>query len=176
MPVRPPLLIAGATTLAAALLALASFAGMGDGELMLSGALTLFAVGFYCTGVVPGYVTALLFFLLAMLLSVAPAEVVFSGFRSPAFWLVFGGLIIGLAVKRTGLGNRAARTLAVVLHGSYLRVIAGLVMMTVAVSFVMPSSLGRMVLLIPIVLALADELGYAPGRRGRTGMPSESTW
>ena len=158
------------TTLAAAALAVAAFAGGGDPGLMLSGALTLFAIGFYCTGVVPGYVTALLFFLFAMLLSVAPADVVFSGFRSPAFWLVFGGLIIGLAVKRTGLGNRAARTLAVVLHGSYLRVIAGLVMMTVAVSFVMPSSLGRVVLLIPIVLALADELGYAPGRRGRTGM------
>jgi len=170
LPRSIPTLIAAITTLAAAALALAAFAGGSDQPLLLSGALTLFAIGFYCTGVVPGYVTALLFFLLAMLLSVAPADVVFSGFRSPAFWLVFGGLIIGLAVKRTGLGNRAARALAVVLHGSYLRVVAGTVMMTVAVSFVMPSSLGRVVLLIPIVVALADELGYGPGRVGRTGM------
>ncbi|MDP6952843.1 MAG: SLC13 family permease [Alphaproteobacteria bacterium] len=172
MPRSIPAFIAAITTLVAAALALAAFAGSGDSDqpLLLSGALALFAIGLYCTGVVPGYVTALLFFLLAMLLSVAPADVVFSGFRSPAFWLVFGGLIIGLAVKQTGLGNRAARALAVVLHGSYLRVIAGTVMMTVAVSFVMPSSLGRVVLLIPIVLALADELGYVPGRQGRTGM------
>jgi hypothetical protein len=47
-----------------------------------------------------------------MLAHIAPADVVFSGFHSTAFWLVFGGLVIGLGVKRTGLAERLARAIA----------------------------------------------------------------
>lgn len=169
---RAPTLIAGATTLAAILLVTAGFAAetSENRELLQAGGLTVFAIGLYATGALPGHMTALLFFLAAMLLSIAPAAVVFSGFTSTALWLVFGGLVLGVAVDHTGLGARVARAMAVLLHGSYVRVIAVLVLMMVAIAFLLPSSLGRIALLIPIVLALADELGYAPGRPGRTGM------
>jgi len=169
---RAPALIAAASTLAAFVLVLN---GLGSEapetrQLLHTGAITVFAIGLYATGALPGHLTALLFFLFAMLLSVAPAEVVFSGFHSTALWLVFGGLILGVAVDHTGLGARVARALVGLLHGSYFRVIAGLVLMTLGISFLLPSSLGRIALLIPIVLSLADELGYEPGRRGRTGI------
>lgn len=169
---RPPVLIAGATTTAAILLVAAGFTADGaeNANLLQAGGLTLFAIGLFATGALPGHMTALLFFLVAMVLSIAPAEVVFSGFSSPALWLVFGGLVLGVAVDTTGLGARIARAMAVLLHGSYLRIIAVLVLMTVAISFLLPSSLGRVALMTPIVLSLADELGYEVGRRGRTGM------
>jgi di/tricarboxylate transporter len=141
-----------------------------DDSLLRAGGLTLFTIGLFATGALPGHMTALLFFLAAMLFSIAPAEVVFSGFTSTALWLVFGGLVLGVAVDHTGLGARIARTLAVYLRGGYVRVIAVLVLITVTISLFLPSSLGRIALMIPIVLAIADELGYAPGRKGRTGM------
>ena len=169
---RAPLFAAAASALAAITLVLI---GLGaetaeTRQLLHTSAVTIFAIGFYATGALPGHMTALLFFLFAMLLAVAPAEIVFSGFHSAALWLVFGGIILGVAVDHTGLGARIARRLAGLLHGSYLRVIAGLVLMALGISFLLPSSLGRIALLIPIVLSLADELGYARGRRGRTGI------
>ena len=42
-----------------------------------------------------------------MLFSVSPGHVVFSGFASSVVWLVFGGLVLGVAIKRTGLKPKA---------------------------------------------------------------------
>lgn len=39
-----------------------------------------------------------------------------------------------------------------------------------ALAFVMPSTMGRIVLLMPVILALADRMGFVEGRPGRTGM------
>ena len=64
---------------------------------MHGAALTLFAIGLYATRIIPEFLTAFAYFLVAMLFAVAPASVVFSGFQSTAFWLIFSGLIIGVA-------------------------------------------------------------------------------
>ena len=39
-----------------------------------------------------------------------------------------------------------------------------------ALGFVMPSSLGRAAVLVPVGMALADALGLAKGSPGRTGV------
>jgi di/tricarboxylate transporter len=112
----------------------------------------------------------LAFFLLVVLFGIAPANVVFSGFSSTAWWLVFGGSVLGAAINTTGLGGRIAagafrgnqRT-----YNSYLWRVA---LLCVVLAFLMPSTTGRILLLTPIVMALARELGYAPGSNGHTGL------
>ena len=133
-------------------------------------ALTVFAIGFWAVGALPEYLTAVCFFLLAMIFKVAPASVVFSGFSAGALWLVFGGLIIAAGVQRTGLGKRIAELLVGKLAGSYPRLITGVVLVSLALAFLMPSTMGRVLLLVPIFLALADRMGFEPGSNGRTGM------
>ena len=133
-------------------------------------ALTIFAIGFWAVGALPEYLTAVCFFLLAMIFKVAPASVVFSGFSAGALWLVFGGLIIAAGVQRTGLGRRIAELLVARLAGSYPRIITGVVLVSLALAFLMPSTMGRVLLLVPIFLALADRMGFEPGSNGRTGM------
>ena len=133
-------------------------------------ALTVFSIGFWATGAWPEHVTAVAFFLGAMLLSVASPAIVFSGFASSALWLVFAGLVFGVAIKRTGLGERFARSLVGRVGHSYAAVIGGIVAVSIVLSLVMPSSMGRVVLFIPIVIALADTLGFKAQSRGRTGM------
>lgn len=128
------------------------------------------ALALWATGVLPEPVTAIAFFLACILLGVAAPDVAFSGFASSAFWLVFGGLLIGMSVKRTGLGERLARALVGRIGGSYLALLAGVALVTILLAFLMPSSMGRVVLLIPVVLSLADRLGYGPGSRGRIGL------
>ncbi len=168
--VRPSRAVAGAAlAVAAALLVLPAPAGVGP-AVMPAAALAVLTVGLWATGALAPHLTALTFFLLAMLFAVAPPAVVFSGFHSSAFWLVFGGLVIGVAVRRSGLAERAARAFASRLDASYPAVIAGIVAIGTVMAFFVPSSLGRVLILTPIVLALADRLGFAAGSRGRAGM------
>mgnify|MGYP007116969656 FL=1 len=62
----------------------------------LTTAIALITIGLYATGFIAEAMTSLVFFLAAMLFAIAPADVVFSGFSSSAFWIIFGGLIIGM--------------------------------------------------------------------------------
>ncbi len=142
---------------------------IGNGGAVLAGGLLVLCMGLWATAVVPEVVTALLFFALAMLLGLGAPAVVFSGFASSAFWLVLSGMVVGQAMTETGLGARLARSLSGRLSGSYARFIAGLVALSFLLSFVMPSNLGRIALLVPVVLALCDGFGLAPGRPGRVG-------
>ena len=133
-------------------------------------ALALASVGLWATGAIPEYLTALIFLTLAMIAGVAPGNVVFAGFQSPALWLILGGLIMGVAVRTTGLGVRVARGLTRWFGVSYWGIIAGVAAVGTLLGFCMPSSMGRVVLLMPITLALADGYGFAPGSRGRVGV------
>jgi anion transporter len=133
-------------------------------------ALCLVAISLWATGLLPEAVTALGFFTIAMLFKLAAPNVIFGGFASGALWLIMGGLVMGVAIKSTGLGNRIARRLSHAFGDSYWGVISGLVLVGTALGFLMPSSLGRAVLLMPITLSLADQYGFAPGSKGRTGL------
>lgn len=135
-----------------------------------AGVLALLTLVFWATALIPEHLTALLFFLLAMVFSLAGPEVVFAGFGSAAIWLIFGGLVIGIAISSTGLGARIGRYAAVWLHGSYFKIISGLVAAGLVFSFLMPSAMGRVVLLTPIALSVADHFGFKQGTKGRTGV------
>ena len=132
--------------------------------------LTMMTICLWATGLIPEYITSLCFFLVAMLFSLAPASVVFAGFSSSAVWLIFAGLVLGVAISSTGLGKRTAGLVARHLHGSYIKIISGIVAAGVLFSFLMPSAMGRVVLLTPIATAMAEHFGFSKGSRGRTGV------
>jgi anion transporter len=140
------------------------------GEILLPAGIAAATVGLWATARLPEYLTALLFFAAAMMLHIAPAEVVFSGFSSSAFWLVLSGFVLGAAIRKVGLADRLARALSTNLVGSWPRLVGGVVLLTYALAFVMPSNMGRIALLMPIVLALADRAGLAEGGQGRIGL------
>ncbi|MDO8606984.1 MAG: SLC13 family permease [Phaeospirillum sp.] len=133
-------------------------------------ALAVAAIGLWATSVIPEPITAVFFFTAAMLLKAAPASVVFSGFESAALWLIFGGLVMGVAVRSTGLGERIATRLGRAFGGSYWGVITGVTVVGVAMGFLMPSSMGRAILLMPIALSLAARYGFEPGSNGHLGV------
>lgn len=114
--------------------------------------------------------TTLAFFVLVVLFHVAKPEVVFSGFTSSAWWLVLGGSITAIAVQTTGLGRRVAGLLLGDTTGSYPRAVATVALAAVGLAFLMPSTSGRILLLMPIVLAYAERLGLTRGRPGYVGL------
>jgi len=104
------------------------------------------------------------------LFAVAPPQAVFSGFASATMWLVFGGLFIAEAVRSTGLGERLARLLLDRYTSSYLAALIGVSVVTTLLAFLMPATIGRVLLVIPIVAALAARMGFEPGSRGYNGL------
>ena len=139
-------------------------------NLLLPAVLCTAAIALWATAALPEYLVALLFFAAATILHVAPLEVIFSGFFSAAFWLVLSGFVLGAAIRKVGLADRAAGLLAAHLSGSWVRLVGGVVLLTYLLAFIMPSNMGRIALLMPIVLALADRAGLPPGSRGRAGL------
>ncbi len=144
--------------------------GPGDGNAPAILGLILLTIGLLATSAIPEYLTALILFALAMVFALAPASVVFSGFHSAALWLIFGGMVLGVAVHTTGLGARLAHRLAPVFGASYTGVIFGTILSGMVFGFLMPSSMGRVMLLLPITLALAKRLGFTEDSRGYKGM------
>ncbi len=127
--------------------------------------LTLWATGF-----IAEYLTALIFFTGAMLFKIAPAGVIFSGFSSSAFWLILGGLVLGVGINETGLGRRVAAKVVVHLNLSYVQLIGVLLFSSAISGLLMPSALGRVVLLVPIAVTIAEQFGLPQGKKGYTGI------
>lgn len=132
-------------------------------------AIVFVSVSLWATAAVPAYMAALTFFALALALGVAPPAAVLSGFWSSAAGLVFGGLIIGAAAERSGLGRYVARGLLQRFLRSYPRFILGILVGTGALSFLVPSTMGRLAITIPIITAATKEAGYEPGSNGYVG-------
>jgi len=133
-------------------------------------ALTIACLGLWATGAVPEPVTAVIFFTAAMLLKAAPSGVVFGGFESAALWLIFGGLVMGVAVRDSGLADRIARRLSHAFGSSYGGLIAGVTLIGTTLGFLLPSSMGRVMILMPIALGLAARAGFRPGSNGHLGV------
>ena len=89
----------------------------------------------WATSLLPEFITALLFFTAAMTAKIAPPEVIFGGFASSAFWLVFSGFVLGVAIRKTGLADRAARALSAKLTDSWVLMVASVVLLSYALAF-----------------------------------------
>lgn len=150
--------------------ALCVWSGSGAPPALGAAILIAFVIACWVFGLFPEPVTSLVFILVVILFHISKPEVVLSGFVSQAWWLVFGGSIIAIAVQTTGLGRRLAGALFARSGGSYARAVAAVAIAAVGLAFVMPSTNGRILLLTPIVLAFAEHLGLTPGRPGHTGL------
>ena len=134
-------------------------------------AITCIILALWTLDIIPAFLTALIFFTVIMLLDIAPPHVTFAGFTSSALWIVFSGLVLSSAIDHTGLQQRIAYFLGQYLkHASYAQLISGIVFSGMILSFFIPSALGRIVLIMPIILSLAQKFGFSPKTRGYTGI------
>lgn len=133
-------------------------------------ALTVLTIGMMATSALPEFIYAGLFFAIALIFEIAPIKAVFSGFQSGAFWLVAGGVILGLAADKTGLGKAVAQVLLARMGNSLTNALIRLAIAAAVLAFLIPAAIARVIILIPIVQAAADTMGFGPGSRGRRAM------
>lgn len=167
-------IIATIATLAGLAL-LASPLWTGDSLVWQAAGIVLFSVTLWATGAIPIHITALIMFLATVVLDIAPTNVVFSGFHAGATWLIFGGLIITLAMQRSGLATRAVQALVMHLPAHYFAMALGIAASGVVLAFLMPSASARAVLMAPLAMALADRLGFAENTQARFGLVLAAT-
>ncbi len=147
-----------------------SYSGVTDPQGWRTGALVVFALGLFATHVVAEYLAALIVLFLAVALNIAPTDVVFSGFTLGGLWLLFSGIIIGVAVGESGLGVYIARRFLSRVELDYPRAVILLVIVSASMGLVMPATIPRIIILLPITLGLAQAMGFAEGSRGYTGL------
>lgn len=129
-----------------------------------------FAIVFFATRLLPEILTAILCFLAFIAVGSAPPEVIFSGFMSSAFWLIFSGLIIGAAITQTGLGKQIATRIFAKTGNSYHRAVVLLALSGLGLGFLVPSTMPRIIVLMPVAASLATTMGFANGSRGQIGL------
>ncbi len=162
--------IIAATATLASIALLAAPLWSGDALLWQAIGIVLFSVALWATGVIPIHITALIMFLATVVLDIAPANVTFAGFHASATWLVFGGLVITIAVQRAGLAARLVQALVAHLPAHYFAMALGIGTAGVVLAFLMPSASARAVLMAPLAMALADRLGFAENTQARFGL------
>lgn len=156
--------------IAAVVLAAVLLATGPEAVLVRVAAISALSVSLFATRLLPEVVTALGTFLAFIAISAAPIDVIFSGFTSSGFWLLFAGLIIGTAITATGLGMQLALRLFQRTGTSYVRAALLLALCGVGLGLLVPSTLPRVIVLMPIALSLAQTMGYAVGSRGHVGL------
>ena len=133
-------------------------------------ALLVVAVTLWSTHKLPEHVTALILMLGAVLMSIAPPSIAFSGFGSGGTWLIFGGLIIGAAISSAGLDKRIVDAILKRIKLSYGGTIAALMLLSFLLAIIIPSTIPRILLLMPIALTIAERMGFEVGSRGANGI------
>jgi hypothetical protein len=142
----------------------------GGGSTLLSTALLAILVAFlWATLAIPAELTALLFFTALLLTGLAPDHVALAGFESKAVWLVFAGLVLSEMIGRHDMGHALFDRLLGRL-GSYRQLVWLVAVTGLTMAFLIPSAMGRVLLLAPLVLALADRLGFAEDDPRRHGL------
>lgn len=99
-----------------------------------------------------------------------PLDIVYSTFYVNAVWMAFGCFVLGVAATHSGLADRLAKRGMARAGTGYASLIVGLVVAGFLLSLLVPTALARIFLILPIIIALADDLGYRAQSRGRTGL------
>ncbi|MEE2659123.1 MAG: SLC13 family permease [Candidatus Latescibacterota bacterium] len=158
--------VAGAAAVAILTAGLIAPLAVFDEEAQRALGLTLFAVVMWTARPVPVELSSLVVLLLLPATGLLDFAATFDPFARPTIWLVFSGMVLSLMLSETGLGHRLASVAQPVLTGGGpLRLFVGLHLIGLLASFLIPSGLVRVLLLMPIGISLAESLSPVRGER-----------
>jgi di/tricarboxylate transporter len=167
----PKISVARAVVWVLAAVAVIVIVTTGPGDVLARvAAISALSIGLFATRLLPEVVTALGCFLAFIAIGAAPNEVIFSGFASSGFWLLFAGLVIGTAITATGLGMQVALRIFQHTGDSYVKAALLLAISGLGLGLLVPATIPRIIIMLPIALSLAKTMGYAIGSRGHVGL------
>ena len=94
----------------------------------------------------------------------------FAPFSSKTIWLTFAGMVVSLALSETGLGTWLASILLRFFGYSAFRLLSGLHLLGLLAAIVIPSGVVRVLVLIPIGLAIIEMLNAQTNKPLKTAI------
>jgi anion transporter len=107
--------------------------------------------------------TSVFMMVLLLFLHAVPIDVVFSGFGSPAVFLIVAGMMIAKGVNETPLMNRITYTLLAKWGSSAKGIFTGLFLLMQIQAFFIPATAVRSSLMVPVVLSVLKAVGAKKG-------------
>ncbi|MEH7121708.1 DASS family sodium-coupled anion symporter [Bacillus sp. JJ1503] len=107
---------------------------------------------------VPLGVTAVLLLILMTVFEIVPKEVVYSGFSSPAVFLIIGGMMLAIGVNDTPLAKRLAYFILAKWGGTAKGLVGSIIIIPQIQAFFIPAVAVRATLLIPVAMMTLDTI------------------
>jgi sodium-dependent dicarboxylate transporter 2/3/5 len=131
-------------------------------------ALLVLSVFYWTFEPVPLGLTALILLVLMLVFGVVTTEVVYSGFSSPAIFLIIGGMMLAKGVNGTPLTKRIAYIFLSRWGGTAKGLLGSIIIIPQIQSFFIPAAAVRATLMLPVALLSLDTIGErAKGNLGK---------
>lgn len=111
------------------------------------------SIVFWMCSVLESHMVMLLMLALLLLIRVPP-DIVFSGFATSPFWVLFGALYLGFVMKKTGLAQRIGLMALKLFKPSYRTILLGLFVTGVILSLTIISFAVRIAIMVPLAWSL----------------------
>jgi solute carrier family 13 (sodium-dependent dicarboxylate transporter), member 2/3/5 len=123
-------------------------------------AITAFMIVYWIAEPIDHGLTALLGIYLFWALQITKFSVAFSGFINPTTWFLFSSLLMAEAAARTGLAKRIGLILMSKVGSSPTQLLFGLLMLSIVLTFFIPSGMGRIAILAPFTAGIFTTSGF----------------
>jgi anion transporter len=133
-------------------------------------AVTAFMLLAWMTHVVEYAVAGLAGCLLFWMLGIVEPEIAFSGYSLEITWFVFAALMLGAIATKSGLPQRIGSFIVTRVGMSYSAILLGLITTDFALTFVVPTGVGRVVIMAAIAIGLIRLFDAKPGSNIARGM------
>ena len=132
--------------------------------------ITIWAIVVWAFDLIQYAVVAVFLPVLFWACKLAAANVCFSGWFSASTWLTIGGLLFGVSFLRCGLAKRIAYKMLSLTNGSFPAIVFALALSCTIVTPIIPSVMGKVVLMVPIAIEMANALGLKKGEGGAAAL------
>jgi solute carrier family 13 (sodium-dependent dicarboxylate transporter), member 2/3/5 len=126
-------------------------------------AIACFMIVAWITEALPHALTGMIGCYLFWVLKVVPFESAFSGFADQTPWFLFGAGLIGMMATKSGLARRLAYMVMVRVGASYSRLLLGLILSSLLLTFLVPSGIACVVIMAAVALGLMEVFGLGRG-------------
>jgi len=133
-------------------------------------AITSFMIIAWVTEAIEFAVAGLIGCYLYWALGVVPFDVAFRGFATDTPWFLFGAILFGTMATKTGLARRIAFLVMQRVGSTYSRILLGLIIAAVLLTFIVPSGVACVVIMASIALGFIEAFGVGPGSNIGRGM------
>ena len=132
--------------------------------------ITVWAVGWWITQIVPEYVTGLLRCVVWAATKCVPFQTAFATFSTSGWWIMVGAFALGAVAGKTGLLKRISLCVLHLFPASFAGQVWGLIASGTVISPLIPSINAKATLSTPIALSISDELDLERKKAGACGL------